>query len=77
MADGMKIVIDGMRGLEDLVKDLPANIFQLVHQEIQDGAEAIAAEAKQRAPVNDGILKNMITVDYDGPMSFTVSSRAS
>jgi len=54
------IQIAGMDGLLQKLRTLPANITAAVATEIQDGAQSIAAEAKQRAPGDQGILRNEI-----------------
>jgi hypothetical protein len=54
------IQIAGMDGLFQKLRGLPGQITAAVSAEIQDGAQSIAAEAKQRAPGDQGLLRNEI-----------------
>lgn len=54
------IQIAGMDGLLQRLRAMPANVTAAIAAEIQDGAQSIAAEAKQRAPGDQGILRNEI-----------------
>lgn len=54
------IQIAGMDGLLQKLRALPAKVTTAVAAEIQDGAQSIAAEAKQRASGDQGILRNEI-----------------
>lgn len=73
MAESFNLTIDGMGLLRDKIADLPAHIFQEIDGILKDGMEAIAAEARQRAPANDGILRNEIVVENEGPLTYSVS----
>lgn len=73
MAKPFKIVIDGMADLRSELQDLPAQIFQLIDAALHEGANAIAAEARQRAPADDGILRDTIRYDKTGDLEYTVT----
>jgi len=68
--------IQGMADLLDRLRKAPQKITALVQAELQDGAEAIAAEAKQRAPGDQGFLRNLIGAFKKEPLSFEVFSKA-
>lgn len=76
MPDAFNIDLSDFNGLADRLKDLPDRLVQLVDAELADGCEAIAAEAKQRAPADDGILRTTIGVDKLAPMQYNVFSNA-
>lgn len=54
----------------------PQKITAVVSAELQDGAQAIEAEAKQRAPGDQGFLRNMITSIKLDPLNWEVVSGA-
>jgi len=54
------IKIEGLDDVLGRLKTLPQKVTSEVATEIQDGAQAIAAEAKQRAPGDQGFLRNLI-----------------
>jgi HK97 gp10 family phage protein len=61
MADGyLKIQLNGFDQLQERLKKAPEFLLQEIEAEFVDAAQGIAQEAKQRAPVNYGILKNLI-----------------
>lgn len=74
MPDVLEFSIDGMGDLRNRLNDLPARIFQEVDAELLDGVNAIAAEARQRAPADDGILRNQIVVQNNGNMNYSVAA---
>lgn len=53
-----------------------AKLQKVIDQELKDGAEAIAAEAKQRAPGDQGILRNEISASRISALRYSVSSNA-
>jgi HK97 gp10 family phage protein len=69
-------VIQGMAELRKRLQDAATNLPRLVGLELKDGANAIAAEAKQRAPGDQGILRNLISVREVSPTVFEVVSGA-
>lgn len=73
-----KFVIDfsSWEAFRDRLNDLPQQLEQTVDAELYDGAQAIAAEAKQRAPADDGILRNEIGVDKLKSMDYLIFCRA-
>lgn len=62
MSNGLIITAFGFDELVARLEKAPELLNDEVKAKIEDGAQAIAAEAKQRAPVNFGILKNLIVV---------------
>lgn len=69
-----------IQGLTDLLARLqaaPQNITSAVSAELADGAKSIAGEAKQRAPADQGILRNLISVNKVDVLNFEVVSGAS
>lgn len=68
--------IQGMAELLDRLRKAPQNITTLVQAELNDGAEAIAAEAKQRAPGDQGYLRNQINSIKKEALTFEVISHA-
>jgi HK97 gp10 family phage protein len=77
MPNDFEIKITGLDELTAHLSDLPAELYQAIGQILDDGTQAIAAEAKQRAPGNTGFLQNQIGSEYMGPLSYTVFSGAS
>lgn len=71
------IQIKGISELLARLKAAPANLTAAISAELQDGAQAIAAEAKQRAPADQGILRNEIGASKTNDLSFQVFSGAS
>lgn len=69
--------IQGMTELLAKLKKIPADITAAVSAELQDGANSIAAEAKQRAPADQGLLRNLISVNKVDAITFEVISGAS
>lgn len=70
------IQIAGMDSLLAKFKALPQQLNAAVAAEIQDGAQAIAAEAKQRAPGDQGFLRNQIAALKVSDMTWKVVSGA-
>lgn len=70
------IQIAGMDQLLGRLQNLPSNVTAAIATEIQDGAQAIAAEAKQRAPGDQGFLRNLIAAIKDDPTTWRVVSGA-
>jgi len=63
MADGFNIQFQGWDEFLARLKKAPDTVQKLAAAELQDGAEAIAENAKLLAPVKYGILKGLIGVD--------------
>lgn len=72
MADYPGII--GMDHLLDRLRKAPDNITKQVDQILSRGAEDIAGEAKQRAPVDQGFLKNEIKARHVEILSHEVVS---
>jgi len=70
------IQIAGMDNLLQRLRGLPAKVTASVAAEIQDGAQSIAAEAKQRAPGDQGFLRNQIAAFKVDPTTWQVVSGA-
>jgi HK97 gp10 family phage protein len=70
------IQIAGMDGLLNRLRKMPVAITTAVAAEMQDGANAIASEAKQRAPGDQGFLRNQIGVIKQDATTFQVFSGA-
>lgn len=69
-------IIQGMAELLARLKSAPQAISSKVDAELSDGAQSIAAEAKQRAPADQGILRNEIGAGKVGPLNYEVFSGA-
>lgn len=68
-----------IQGIEDLItrlRAIPGKVTAAVSTELQFGANAIAVEAKQLAPGDQGILHNLISVAKIDPLTFQVVSAA-
>lgn len=65
-----------MAELRQRLSQADANITAVVATELQDGAQSIAAEAKQRAPGDQGILRNLIGAVKVDPLNWEVVSAA-
>ncbi len=78
MADGFSITLQGWDELLARLQKAPQTIHDEAAAELQDGAEAIAENAKLLAPVNYGILKGSIGVDSptNNGLSINVFSKA-
>ena len=78
MADGFNITFQGWDEFLARLKKAPQVIQDTTAAELQDGAEAIAENAKLLAPVNYGILKGLIGVDAptNNGLSINVFSKA-
>lgn len=76
MAQAFNIEIQGLKELQDRMKAAPANIRKYIAAEVRDGAQAIAAEAKQRAPGDTGILRNLIAAAPINDLTWEVVSAA-
>lgn len=70
------ISITGLGELRARLAKAPQNITKVVSAELQDGANGIAAEAKQRAPGDQGILRNLISAAKIDPLNWKVVSGA-
>lgn len=70
----MSITVTGLPELLAKLKSIPVKMSASVAAELQDGANAIASEAKQRAPGDQGILRQLIGTSKLGPTSFEVFS---
>lgn len=68
--------IQGINELLSKLKSLPGDITKKIDFELRDGAQSIAAEAKQRAPADQGILRNEIGTEQKAPMNYEVFSGA-
>lgn len=68
--------IQGMTELLGRLRKAPQKITALVSAELQDGAQSIASEAKQRAPGDQGFLRNLINSVKVDPMNWEVVSPA-
>lgn len=77
MAESFEIKITGLDELTSMLSDLPAELYQAIDQILNDGTQAIASEARQRAPGNVGFLRNQIGAEYMGPLKYQVFSGAS
>lgn len=76
MANAFSIDLTQIRAVVSRLKDLPQHLTELVDAELNDGAEAIAAEAKQRAPGDQGLLRNEIGAQKIGTLAYEVYSNA-
>ncbi len=78
MADGFSITLQGWDELIARLEKAPQTIQELAKAELQDGAEAIAENAKLLAPVKYGILKGLIGVDapQNNGLSINIFSKA-
>lgn len=76
MSDAFKINVVGFRELQAKLKQAAPNLTRLISAELKDGANAIAAEAKSRAPADQGILRNEISVQQIDNLHFAVVSGA-
>ena len=63
MANALSIQAIGFEDLIERLKKAPETMRKEIAAEFLDASNVIAQEAKQRAPVNYGILKNSIVVD--------------
>lgn len=70
------ITITGLGELRARLANAGQNITKVVSAELQDGANGISAEAKQRAPGDQGILRNLITTAKIDPLNWEVVSGA-
>lgn len=68
--------IQGLTELIARIKAAPQAIANKIAFELQDGAQNIAAEAKQRAPGDQGILRNEIGVAKIDNLTYEVFSGA-
>lgn len=68
--------IQGMIELRRRLQAVKVTLPATISAELQDGANAIAAEAKQRAPGDQGILRNLISAAKIDPLQFEVVSGA-
>jgi HK97 gp10 family phage protein len=59
--NAFRMELKGIDELKARIHQMPDTLQTELQAKINSGAEAIAAEAKQRAPVNFGILKNLIS----------------
>jgi hypothetical protein len=72
-----KGVILGITELQARIKRAPVNLQRQVANILKAGAEDIAGEAKQRAPVDQGFLKNFISAKVVDPMTTEIVSASS
>lgn len=70
------LTITGLGELRARLANAGKNITSMVSAELQDGANGISAEAKQRAPGDQGILRNLITAAKIDPLNWQVVSGA-
>lgn len=75
MSDSFKVDMSSFDEIGRRLDQATAAMREVIDAELQDGCNAIAAEAKQRAPADDGILRNAIGVDKDAEMVYTVFCR--
>lgn len=76
MPDAFKIDLSDFNGLADRLQDLTDELEEKVDAELADGCQAIAEEAKQRAPADDGILRETIGVDQIASLNYQVFCNA-
>jgi HK97 gp10 family phage protein len=76
MADTFNINLTEVEQLATRMKSLPDVLTQRIRLELQDGAQAIASEAIQRSPGNNGILRNEIGYEKEDDLNFVVFSNA-
>lgn len=72
MSDNLQI--QGMAELLARLRQAPQAITSAVSAELQDGAQSIAAEAKTRAPADQGFLRNEIGTEKVDNLNFKVFS---
>lgn len=70
------IDIKGLDALRGRLRDMPATLARVVDKELEDGCQSIVAEAKQRAPVDQGILVNEIGFQKVNDLAYAVYSNA-
>lgn len=70
------ITITGLGELRARLANAQRNITNQISTELKDGANAIAFEAKSRAPGDQGILQQLISVANIDPLNFEVVSGA-
>lgn len=75
MAEFFNIDLTELEAFMHRIKELPGVYFERIDQELSDGAENIAAEAKQRAPGDTGFLRQGIGAEKISPLSYRVYSR--
>ena len=63
MADGFRVQMDGFDDMLAILTAAPEQFAEEAAIKLEDGANAIAEEAKLLAPVNFGFLRNLIVVD--------------
>lgn len=76
MATPVSINITGIDAIKSRLANLPQKLTTLIQAELRDGANAMAAEAKQRAPANDGILRGQIVAYQSDGLEWTYASNA-
>lgn len=67
MAKGVRISLKGVRGSIKQFKRSSKEIKKEIDSELTAGAIQVAANAKRRAPVDEGLLRNSIRADVSGP----------
>lgn len=72
----VNISIQGLNELKQRLNSLPDKLTTRIDAELKDGAATIATEAKNRAPANTGILRNLIGSDKVAALSYEVFSGA-
>lgn len=70
------LTITGLGELRARLANAQKTITSAVSAELQDGANNISAEAKQRAPGDQGILRNLISAAKLDPLNWEVVSGA-
>ena len=72
----VNVNIKGFDELKSRLRNMPAKMVRLVDAELQDGVRAMVAEAKQRAPADQGILRMEITDQKIAPLKYKFLSGA-
>lgn len=74
MADGMTINMNQVVAIATRLQGISATMEASIDAILANGANAIAAEAKQRAPGDSGFLRNSIVVEKLGSMQYNVAA---
>jgi len=74
---GFSVNLQGIKEVEDALKNLDVSLKKDVSDEINASALKIQSDAKKLAPVNFGQLRNGIKLEKNSDLTFTVNSSAS
>jgi hypothetical protein len=76
MASSIGIEFKGLDKLQKKFNGIPDKLISEIGGEIESGAQEFVSEAKRKAPINDGLLRQGIGFDKKADLNYVIFSNA-